>query len=414
MATPRVEKVTRVGRSETEGGRDLWKCADLMAFVETWEWQESEMVISGFSKVCSVWNQRRFARGRGFGGLGVWMRESTRMQVELYMVDSLKQFLVLKITANGSSAFFIITYFAPAGAAVYESCSETNPFLLLSKEIIRLQELGPVWVVGDFISRGGEVQGGAASDTSIWRCDNDSEVWARSSDDSGKNRFIAHFVDFLSVSNVTILNGVRKFPSTHLVTYQSPLDSSALDFLMASHDARDRVLSFSLLLFQPESDHRPLLFLISGFRKQVSRRCMSVTGLQFDRTLKERYMLLLDERVQHAMDHTATVQVIMTTVNEVFSQRSRRRQMWFTEACCLERKTAMEATGPEQRIAFRKNKNLIKGVKRRFLREQQLVLAAEFIRNPQSFWTRLKPPCVMSELQGPGCLNTLLILSSTF
>ncbi|KAL3696404.1 hypothetical protein R1sor_010480 [Riccia sorocarpa] len=58
-----------------EGNKDLWEGADMITCVETWETQETMgLEIPRFTRVVSVCNDKRSKKGRGFGGIIVWIR----------------------------------------------------------------------------------------------------------------------------------------------------------------------------------------------------------------------------------------------------------------------------------------------------------------------------------------------------
>ncbi|KAL3683257.1 hypothetical protein R1sor_001279 [Riccia sorocarpa] len=335
---------------------------------------DSDTDLPGFDRVASVWNKKRFSRGRGYGGIGVWVRTEHSCQVDVVHIDTLKQFLTLHFNGQRES-FLLVSYFAPADSPIYD-LDTGDPFLPLAQEVLRLQGLGPVWLVGDFNSRIGSSQGEVKDGFSIWREDSNTDCWPRVSVDHESNRFSAYFLQFLDVSEMTILNGTLHFPDTHQFTFQSGVGKSALDFLLASVNARDRVTEFSLLPFQPDSDHRPLLFSISGLGRRSSRRVPSRYIPRFNSAYKEQYKHLLETRLTSTTDPVAAMQVVVTTAKEVLLHQV-KRSSWFSEDCREARKKALRASGDEQHVAFRRYKNFIKGVKRKFVREHQLELIRE-------------------------------------
>ncbi|KAL3677278.1 hypothetical protein R1sor_027226 [Riccia sorocarpa] len=64
----------RDGKAVITQRRSLWKDADIVILVETWEFPgNTETELVGFSRVASLWNEKRL-KGRGFGGVAVWTR----------------------------------------------------------------------------------------------------------------------------------------------------------------------------------------------------------------------------------------------------------------------------------------------------------------------------------------------------
>ncbi|KAL3687804.1 hypothetical protein R1sor_014113 [Riccia sorocarpa] len=173
VSTPRFDRAVRIGRSSdsvVEGGFGLWESADIVTLVETWVWKESVFNLPGFVNLISVWNPKRMAKGRGFGGIAVWIRESLSSTVTVEVVDVLKQFIILRLDRSKQTSFLVVAYYAPAGAPIYAAGDGGSPFMALSRLIIEFQEKGRVFVVGDFNSRSGLAQGEApGGDMQIWQ-----------------------------------------------------------------------------------------------------------------------------------------------------------------------------------------------------------------------------------------------------
>ncbi|KAL3687822.1 hypothetical protein R1sor_014131 [Riccia sorocarpa] len=63
--------------------KDLWTSADVIILTETWEYCEtSGITIPEFSRVAAVWNMKRFCRGRGFGGIAIYIRQNLGLDFE--------------------------------------------------------------------------------------------------------------------------------------------------------------------------------------------------------------------------------------------------------------------------------------------------------------------------------------------
>ncbi|KAL3681099.1 hypothetical protein R1sor_024055 [Riccia sorocarpa] len=116
-----VDHVSRIGRSETnrtvlKGGSDTWESVDIIALVETWEWQgQNGLDISGFSRVQTIFNSKWHSQGRGFGGIIIWARDGIGVNIQVELTDPDNQFICLRLSDEDPS-FFIIAYFAPVGA----------------------------------------------------------------------------------------------------------------------------------------------------------------------------------------------------------------------------------------------------------------------------------------------------------
>ncbi|KAL3683080.1 hypothetical protein R1sor_001102 [Riccia sorocarpa] len=257
-----------------ESERGLWEKMDIVAFVETWESSdERRLELDGLVRIVTLWNQKRFSLGRGFGGIVIWIRDDLKIEMESEFLDPLKQFACIRLTHKKVTAFLVVGYLAPSGASVYTS-ADLDPFVSITKLISQLRDEGPVWVMGDFNSRIRTAQSDVLPNEGevVWRSDGMETDWGRTSDDDGRNAFTEHFLKFINTCELTVLNGTQRFPATHAFTCFTPTDSSVVDLCLASNDARTRVSSFILAPLSPESDHRPLLCNLSGFSAKDSRK----------------------------------------------------------------------------------------------------------------------------------------------
>ncbi|KAL3677231.1 hypothetical protein R1sor_027179 [Riccia sorocarpa] len=264
VVSPWVEQAMRVGRESSGsrtilGGYELWQDADIVALAETWEYKEREREMPGFTQLTLMWNPKRFERGRGFEGIAVWVKTDLAVKCEVEFADPHKQFLTVKLLSQ-SPAFVIFAYFAPLGSHVYHGREESDPFVSLSQEIIRCQELGPVFIVGDFNGRIGLAQGEEHENQRIWEQTRPGGQWERTSQDRCLNRFGEALIRLLNVCSLTVLNGTKKFPGTDRLTFQATMGGSVVDFVLVTGDGREQVDTLSLLPWQLDSDHCPVKF----------------------------------------------------------------------------------------------------------------------------------------------------------
>ncbi|KAL3677254.1 hypothetical protein R1sor_027202 [Riccia sorocarpa] len=253
-----------------EGGAELWKESDLIALVETWEFTEGHRDSTGFTRLTSVWNTRRVDRGRGFGGIAIWLRDGLGLSVEVEFTDPRKHFCCLRLQNDGKSSFLVIVYFPPWKAPIYASYGcDKDPFLDITRCVSGLRERGPVWVLGDFNSRLGVLQSKSLPENGEpqWKRTEDDDMWRRESADEGHNHLSEYFLQFANVSGLSILNGCKVFQDTKWNTCSTAMGDSLVDYFLASSEARHRVTGFWLQPFMPESDHRPLCCNVSGFEK---------------------------------------------------------------------------------------------------------------------------------------------------
>ncbi|KAL3683292.1 hypothetical protein R1sor_001314 [Riccia sorocarpa] len=339
-------------------------------------------------------------RGRGFGGVAVWSRCGLSLDINVESVDPDKQFLCLRITAGDRIAFLGVAYFAPWGAPVYKN-QDHNPFLNFSRVLHDLQLQGPVWCVGDFNSRIANTQTKElmADGAVPWSRGTEDEDWERLSVDLGTNQMMDWFIQFLSISGLTVLNGTSRFPNTKDYTYIGPQGSSVVDYLISSKRARDRVTAFELGPLVPESDHRPLICTLSGFsnlRRSKTRtdRVHGVWGgdrVSFEQMVERSLQ-------QDTPDAVTLINLLTQSAKKSLTTVAVGRKPRYDEECLQARKTALEANLEDRAGAFRVYKQFIRTKRRRFVRLQQKILVEEIMKEPQTFWSRLRARQVNSDL----------------
>ncbi|KAL3677226.1 hypothetical protein R1sor_027174 [Riccia sorocarpa] len=101
-----------------QGCSDLWRETDMICLTETWEEAKTVLDIPNFRCVKSVWNARKGRKGRGHGGIAIWICEGLNIETYVEHVDTKNQFVCIKLIAGNESGFIITSYFAPAGAPV--------------------------------------------------------------------------------------------------------------------------------------------------------------------------------------------------------------------------------------------------------------------------------------------------------
>ncbi|KAL3693697.1 hypothetical protein R1sor_007348 [Riccia sorocarpa] len=338
------------------------------------KWNERSLWTIGFTRLETLWNERKNSRGRGFGGVGVWVRDGSGLRVEVEKTDCRKQFLCLRLfTKNcATPAFLFVAYYAPLGAPIYQRLgSGEDPLSALTEAVIAVHELGPVWVVGDFNSRVGDAQSLELNEEGVaaWRNSDADESWCRSAEDEGWNGMSEFFMQFAAAGGLTIINGTAPFPDTWSVTCRTHNASSTVDFLLACKSARDRILDFSFGPFSPESDHCPLRCTLMGFEREIRRQDRrSKVGVCLDVTKRNQYETTLVNKLHGRELTSGTLPNIITGIaKEVFTAKQPRDKGWFDDDCRVARSKAMSAV--DQRAAFRQYNHFIRARKRRFLRQ---------------------------------------------
>ncbi|KAL3687812.1 hypothetical protein R1sor_014121 [Riccia sorocarpa] len=375
-----------------------WSHADIIGLAETWSRHEAVNVeLDGFCCLISLWNDKKHQKGRGFGGIAVWVRESLDVKVEY--TDVKKQFVCLSIMRGSLVSFFIFAYFAPLGAPIYQlKPIRLDPFEEISRIVTNFQQKGPVWIFGDFNSRIGSLQPGEDVDVGPqWRDDCNSD-WNRSSDDAGRNPMGELFLRFLTTCSLTILNGSSKFPNTQACTFVGAMGSSTVDFVLATYSAQDEVSTFALGPIVPESDHRALHcnIKIPRTHNRTVRRPVNYIMLREKRAVYEQKITEeLAKGVGGSDDVTST---LLKAARDVNMGCSTGRRAWYDVACMEARKTALEASGDARHVAFRTYKHFVRAKRRYFIREEQRRLEEELKLEPRIFWSRLRPPGSVSTL----------------
>ncbi|KAL3687818.1 hypothetical protein R1sor_014127 [Riccia sorocarpa] len=350
-----------------EGGREIWAKSDVIVILETWEEAEAAVVeLPGFTRIASLWNKKRFVKGRGYGGLAVWIREKLLLEVTVCFADPKKQFICLRLSNGDAPTFLVAAYFAP------------------------------VW---HFLS-------GAA----LARSSNMEDSWLRVSEDRGRNSMGEPFLRLATTCGLTVINGTSRFPDTGCFTCITSNGASVVDYLLATGEARERIESFEFGELAPESDHRPLVFSISGFQRGRSLSKRQRTVWHVDKTQCGKYERILDTQLQPGLRPTEISTLIRNTARAVLVRPAPVRKPWYDESCWRERQKAMLSPTDDKSVAFRTYRNFIKSKKRRFIREQQLLMTKELERDPQSFWSRFRAKKVDTELQPTDLMSTTRVI----
>ncbi|KAL3693684.1 hypothetical protein R1sor_007335 [Riccia sorocarpa] len=401
-----VEHTVRVGKRESVGGVGTWKDADLVILVETWEIGENSLVeLPNFTFVTSVQNWRKCERGRGFGGVAIWLRNGVDLTVTVDHKDPLKQFICLRVSMKltGTIGFLFACYFAPAGALVYSRRGEESPFMALTEYISKVDGRGPVWVFGDFNSRIQTTQGENQSSPEdlSWRRQVEEEKWARVSEDVGSNSFAPAFTQMLNTCELTVLNGTSGFPYTSGFTCYTRMGNSTVDFLLANTAGRDMVAQFRIGSRAPESDHSSLSCVLTGFDCKRSRTRTSAPRLLrgLDRSKKEVYERTLTDRLSTiGQDALLVSQVLIQTMREVLLRGANPDKVWYDAECHDARLKAMSSLPVDQEGAYRVYKNFVKAKKRAFLRSKQEELTRALYTEPRLFWKQFHTKQRVTEL----------------
>ncbi|KAL3686525.1 hypothetical protein R1sor_009099 [Riccia sorocarpa] len=315
--------------------------------------------------------------------------------------DKKNQFVCLRVLIGTSRtpSFIIFAYFAPCGAAVYDSIQgRENPFLMLTSKLLKLKEEGTIWLTGDFNARIGNFQGkewGVVGDP-VWRPSQEGEHWDRVLDDLERNERTNEFIQFITVSGLTVLNGVARFAGTQTVTCVTANGSSVVDFLLATENAKCRVMSLELSPLFPESDHKVLHFTLSGFSRSDNR--IHKPSISLDKSQRQVYEQMVNSRLRTAPLEDLT-SILVQSDRDVFTTTRNRKKSWFDSQCWEARCKAISGPADQQADAFRAYRNMIRARKRQFLRDLQVELTQELCKDPQSFWKRLRPKLVSADLE---------------
>ncbi|KAL3677263.1 hypothetical protein R1sor_027211 [Riccia sorocarpa] len=391
-------------RQAVLGSRSLWEDSDIVAMVETWCWRPDDIRLSGFDCLTNIWDAKKGQKGRGFGGIGVWVRTGLGVEVQLEYVNPKKQFLCIHLMIGSTSSFMIFGYFAPLGAPIYRDNAHVSPFENISQFVLGLKNRGPLWILGDFNSRTGPLQPGEDVHLSPpWGRTVDSD-WDRVSEVAGRNAMVESFLSFLSYCSLTILNGSRKFRDTQACTFVGPAGSSLIDYLLANKEGRTLVQKMTLGQIVPESDHRFLCCEVAGFIPRRARR----DPVNYLLTGEDRsvYAERLSKEITVNSTAVDVSSAILRVAKAVSLRRKVGRRAWYDVDCELARQKAIAASPEDRNGAFRKYKHFLRSKKRRFLQEEQKRLLQELRKDPKLFWGRIRAPGTKSELS-PEVLMTL-------
>ncbi|KAL3677225.1 hypothetical protein R1sor_027173 [Riccia sorocarpa] len=433
VVSPTFEKAFRVGKSdrgpwavlirfgsmETKGevignrsklkGKKIWIDADLTLVQMEERRREIQKVKTAQENgyVAYMRDGRavvtRVQRGRGFGGIGVWVRDGIGVEVKVEKKDVRNQYVCVRLNQKdlGSNPLFIVAaYYAPWGAPVYQKMTEGgNPMQDMAPTIVSCNDLGSVCVVGDFNSRVSSWQRNwtPSEGAPLWITEGEVQE-VRFSEDEVKNTMAEFFMEVVDTCGLTVLNGVNLFLGTGEFTCVTAQGSSVVDYLLCSDKARGRITHFGLCPLAPESDHRAIRFTLSGVvTKRRSQRSRGTRG-DMDYSKKEEFALRLAAELPQ--DSVTTEEFIrgLQVVSRVALSKRERDRPWFDEECHAARVRAMNSSHETKLENFREYKGLIRSKKRAFIRRWQQQLCAELRSDPRSFWRRVRPRQIVSSL----------------
>lgn len=160
----------------------------------------------------------------------------------------------------------VVCYFASLSIQIYSTstCNRSQPFHRLIVDVLKYQDKGEIFLVGDFNARIRSAQF-TQFDSSLsspsFEESRDS-LWSRVFCDPCTNDLTEHFLTFGATCNLKVLNGVSFFPNSHYNTCFSSTDVSTINYLLSSATNSSFISTFDILEPQPESDNTPLLFTL--------------------------------------------------------------------------------------------------------------------------------------------------------
>ena len=181
------------------GGEPLFENAEILLFMETWEHEGNALPsIKDFTCTGSIFNEKKTSKGRGFGGIAIYVRNHLQHIISIEYTDPSKQFMVAKLYTGGTSSFLIATYFAPLSMNVYKRgiANAQNPFHGLIQAIQEVSTQGEVWIVGDFnarVSYSQFIDDGEVG-TPPWTSGSEDQSWVREAIDTRTNDMTPYFL----------------------------------------------------------------------------------------------------------------------------------------------------------------------------------------------------------------------------
>lgn len=338
------------------GAQEMFKEVDILIFLETWEHKTTNLpVILGFHCIGSIFNEKRFKVGRGFGGIAIYTRQQWQALVSIEHKDVNNQFMVAKLHTKGTPSYLVASYYAPLDMHIYTNglLDRMNPFHHLIEYVHIIQGKGDVWMVGDFNARVKDQQVSCtqALDTCMWsNNDEDEESWSRCSLDLHVNQMAPHFLRFGSICGLRIMNGIARFPHSSGFTFSTTQGSSIIDYLLASPSSTSKIIDFRILPPQPESPHLPLLFHLNlslAHQAKSSRKCLP-QPLFLDPDRQAIFRANFANLLATSDDQIELPQLIAKATSSSFLMKPSRKQsmqVWFDEECALARVQARSYSG---------------------------------------------------------------------
>lgn len=384
---------------------------DILLVVETWEHQGNEIPkIKGFT--ChSIWNQKEYIGGRGYGGLACYTKDSIKEHITVVKEDSYKQYMWLQLSTGIKDLYIALCYFAPPQSPIYknQNLSSEDPFLHLSKDIGNFLGKGEIILAGDFNARtqSTQTQNTIAGKDPLWleiANEEDEEVWTRDSKDKGDTTQMGrHLLTLGNCFNLKIINGCARFPLSTGFTCQTPQGKSVIDYILLQPQVIDKIRDFQIGQRLPESPHSPLIITLKGdfTRQEIKDEQKIQKRVKMDYKKSGIYEQEL-EQIISTMEWPNTcaeidqklTQTIIGTASKIFSKGNGRSKGmpcngWFDNECKQARLHWTLASQEHKATKEKEYKNLTRRKKRQFLQKRQVETFKKLRSYPRDFWKEL-------------------------
>ncbi|MES9885080.1 MAG: endonuclease/exonuclease/phosphatase family protein, partial [Sedimenticola sp.] len=247
--------------------RDILTANDIIFLLESWTDVDSDIDLSGYTCFNFYRKFKHKKAKRNSGGIVVYIKDCVKCGVTVVRShhDTIVWLKLAKTFFSFARDMYVCGSYIWGDDSPANRYVDADLFQLLQDDINYFQELGRIFVTGDFNGRVGHRLDYIAHDALNSATDNVLYIpdvpLDRVSQDSVTNAHGNSLLDLCKATSLRIANG-RLGADKHngAYTYFSRNGSSVIDYLLLNYNDFEYVQSFAIQNFTEFSDHAPLSF----------------------------------------------------------------------------------------------------------------------------------------------------------
>ncbi|XP_071136614.1 uncharacterized protein [Mytilus edulis] len=233
-----MAELTRMGLGDVEHYPSIDEVlehlsCDIIGVCETFLIGKNKINIDGYHFYGNNRKINHKKAKRGSGGVGVFVKDIIEQQYKIEVLDeSIEDILWVKLTNEHETFCICVCYLPPKGSTLTNDPEQF--YSDLTRQVYMYQNLGKLYIVGDFNSR--------CSDTSDF-IEGVDEIPSRETIDQGSNANGDLLIDFLVDCNICMING-RKGKQD--LTCISKRGKSVVDYIFTTHENLNSCIDFNV------------------------------------------------------------------------------------------------------------------------------------------------------------------------